>query len=234
MARQLSLTLGDGRTARLVFTDASDGDFQVVDPAADLEDRRRRIVDRPWSWQRQVHGDVVRRVHHSGDHAGAEGDGLLTTESGCPVSVTTADCAPVVLVAAQGLAVVHAGWRGLVAGIVEKAGQQLQAVAGEPLCSIVGPCIGPASYQFGPGDLAAVIDRYGPGVEGRTEAGELALDMPAAAAAACRRAGWPDPGQPECTSDPQWFSHRVRRDRARQCAVAWLVDDPLSEDRAGE
>ena len=44
---------------------------------------------------------------------------VLTTTVGCPLVVTTADCAPVVLVAERGVAVAHAGWRGLVAGTID-------------------------------------------------------------------------------------------------------------------
>ena len=222
MADHHSIPLPGGRTARVAFTDAEDGDFRVVDPTPGLEERRRAIVDRPWSWLVQVHGDTVREVERPGEHAGREGDGLVTTDDGCPIAVTTADCAPVVLVAEAGVAVVHAGWRGLAAGIVERAAAQLGRAAGSPVTALLGPCIGPAAYEFGPDDLAVVVDRYGPAVAGRTSTGGPALDVPAGVAAACRAAGWPSPSPPPCTSDPRYYSHRVRADRARQTAVAWL------------
>jgi copper oxidase (laccase) domain-containing protein len=229
MADHHSIPVGGGRRVRVVFTDSADGDFRVVDPAPGLDRRRRAVVDRPWSWLVQVHGATVHEVDRAGQHAGAEGDGLVTTESGCPVSVTTADCAPVVLVADSGLAVVHAGWRGLLAGIVEGAAVRLREHGGgRPVATLLGPCIAPRSYQFGADDLASVADRYGPEVVGRTAAGDPALDVPAAVAAACRAAGWPVPTRPPCTSDRRWYSHRLRADRARQAAVAWLQadDDP--------
>lgn len=222
MAGQHSIQIDDGRVARVVFTDADDGDFRVLEPTPGLEGRRRAIVDLPWSWLIQVHGDRVLLVEEPGQHAGVEGDGLVTTGSSCPIAVTTADCAPVVLVAAGGVAVVHAGWRGLVAGIVEKAATRLTEMAGPPVAALLGPCIAPAAYQFGEEDLATVVERYGPGVAGRTAAGDPALDVPAGVAEACRAVGWPTPERPPCTSDRRWFSHRIRGDQARQTAVAWL------------
>lgn len=222
MAGQHSMTLGDGRTLVVAFTEVADGDFRVVDPAPGLDERRRRVADGRWSWLRQVHGDTIHRVVEPGQHAGVDGDGLLTTASGCPISVTTADCAPVVLVADRGVAVVHAGWRGLLSGVIERAADQLRAAAGQPAVTLLGPCIGPAAYRFGGDDLATVVERYGPSVAGLTERGEPALDIPAGVAAACRASGWPVPDVPPCTSDPRWFSHRTRGDKARQSAVAMI------------
>lgn len=224
MADHRYFPLGSQREARVCFTDASDGDFRVIDSLPGLEDRRRAIVDAPWTWVKQVHEATVLEVTTPAEHAGAEADGLLTTAAGCPIAVTTADCAPVVLVARDGIAVVHAGWRGLVAGIVESAAKQLQSVAGEPVAALLGPCISPAAYEFGPDELALVSDRFGPSVEGSTYEGGPALDVPRAVAVACEAAGWPTPDRPNCTSDPRWFSHRTRTDRGRQTVVAWLTD----------
>ncbi|MEM9565097.1 MAG: polyphenol oxidase family protein [Actinomycetota bacterium] len=222
MGGRHTIELGDDRQLRVVFTDTADGDFRVVDPTPGLDERRTRIAPEPWSWLVQVHGDLVHRVARPGQHAGAEGDGLLTTESGCPIAVTTADCAPVVLAAERGVAVIHAGWRGLSAGIVERAGAELRRVAGEPVAALLGPSISPAAYEFGADDLATVVDRYGPSVAATTSDGAPALDVPAGVAEACRRAGWAAPERPPCTSDTRWYSHRTRGDRARQTAVAWL------------
>lgn len=222
MAERHDIEIANGATVTVVLTGADDGDFRVLDPVEDLEARRREIVDAPWSWVRQVHGPTVLRVDQPGQHAGQEADGLLTTAVGCPVAVTTADCAPVVLVAERGVAAIHAGWRGLVAGIITDGAEQLRAAAGEPVATLLGPCIHPGAYQFGRAELDDVIDRLGPTVESRTEQGDIALDMPAAVAAACEQAGWPAPSPTSCTSDDGWFSHRTRADRGRQTAVAWI------------
>jgi polyphenol oxidase len=204
-------------------TAAIDGDFRVDGAARPLGEARALVRPGPWTWLRQEHGIEVVEVWEPGAAAGARADAAVTVRPHCTLSVTTADCAPLVLVAEQGVAVVHAGWRGAVAGVVEAAIDRLVALdAGRPVASWLGPCIGPAAYEFeGPG-LAAAVDRFGEGVRSRTAAGAPALDLRAVVRGACRSAGWPVPAEPACTSDPRWFSHRTRGDRARQATVAWL------------
>ena len=224
MAEHFSVDLGAGLAVEARFTDASDGDFRVRSPEPGLPGRRQAIVDRPWSWIKQVHGNQVLQVSEPGQHGGEEADGLYTTAFGCPIAVTTADCAPVLLVAERGVAVVHAGWRGLVEGIIERAGERLTAVAGRPVRAYLGPCIGPDAYEFGRSELNLVIDRLGSTVESVTSDGALALDMPSAVGAACEAAGWEAPETPACTSDTKFFSHRTRADQGRQTLVAWLTN----------
>lgn len=216
----------DGGIVRTFMTDRSDGDFQVRDPAPDVEARRRAIVDAPWTWIHQVHGVTVLEVSEPGQHAGETADGLLTTAAGCPIAVTTADCAPIVLVAERGVAVVHAGWRGLVDGIVESTGARLIERAGRPIEAFVGPCIFPNHYEFGADDLAALVDRYGDEVKGLTAWGTTALDLPTAVGRACHAAGWKVTDIGPCTSGDAYFSHRMRGDDKRQTTVAWIEATP--------
>jgi YfiH family protein len=229
MADQLRLPLADGLTAEVRFTGVDDGDFRVLDPTPGLADRRRRLVDAEWNWIRQVHGADVVIAERAGHHQGTEADGLATTVLDCPIAVTTADCAPVILVAERGVAAVHAGWRGLVEGIVERAADQLRNIGGTPLATLLGPCISPGAYEFGAEELAQVVARYGPTCQGVTDEGQMALDVPETVGLACERAGWPRPERPACTSDPRWYSHRTRADIGRQTAVVWLTGRPLAD-----
>ena len=217
--RRVRITDG---TVRVYFTDRSDGDFQIRNPEPDVESRRRSIVDHPWSWIHQVHGTTVLEVSEPGEHAGATADGLFTVEPACPIAVTTADCSPVVLVAERGVAVIHAGWRGLVDGIVESAGERLIDRAGRPVEALIGPSIHPSRYEFGADDMAPVVERYGDEVKGLTAWGTTALDMPTAVARACRIAGWKVTDVGACTSGERFFSHRTRGEAQRQAAVAWI------------
>lgn len=222
MAERHTVALCDGIDVAVCFTDAADGDFRVRDPLPDLDRNRSSIVAKPWSWIVQVHEADVLTVDHQGHHAGAIADGLLTTTLDCPIAVTTADCAPVVLIAERGVSVIHAGWRGLMAGIVETAGTNLIEAAGRPVAAMLGPCIAPEDYEFGRIELDQMVDRFGAEVEKATMTGSPALDVPAAVGVACERAGWDAPRRPASTSDPRWFSHRTRGDVGRQTAVAWL------------
>lgn len=104
---------------------------------------------------RQVHAATVNEA--VGGRRGAEGDGLWTTEPGVPLLVLAADCVPIALAATGGiprLAVLHAGWRGLVDGIVETGVRALGG--GEALAAAVGPSIGPCCYEVG----SEVSDRF--------------------------------------------------------------------------
>jgi copper oxidase (laccase) domain-containing protein len=131
-------------------TAAAAGDFRVDGDARALARRRVALAPGPWTWLRQVHGADVIEVAEPGEGAGRSADAAVTVTPGCVLAVTTADCAPLVLVAEAGLAVVHAGWRGAEAGVIAAAAGGLARLgAGAPVASWLGPCIGPASYEFG-------------------------------------------------------------------------------------
>lgn len=116
-----------------------------------------------WVVGGQVHGARIAVVddQHRGHGALdpqtvlAETDGLITQTRGLPLYVASADCAAVVIHAPgskQALAVVHAGWRGLAAGILTHAVEQLAALAEVPPSEFlagVGPCIGLTHFEVG-------------------------------------------------------------------------------------
>jgi copper oxidase (laccase) domain-containing protein len=207
-------------------TTAQAGDFRVDGDPGALRGLRQGLHPAPWTWLRQDHGAGVVTVGRPGEGAGQRADAAVTVTPGCPLSVTTADCAPLVLVAEAGVGVVHVGWRGAQAGVVEAAAAALRSAGGgAPVAAWLGACIGPAAYRFGGDDLARLVERYGPSVLARHSSGDPALDLRAAVRAACTGAGWPPPAEPACTSDPRFYSHRVRGDRARQVTVAWLEPD---------
>lgn len=218
--------MNDMVVAEIVSTNRDDGDFRVPvlgdPPTGELLERHRRVHPEPITWLRQVHGAEVVRVTTPGEHAGAQADAVVTSALGCPIAVTTADCAPVVLVSSSGIAVIHAGWKGALSGIVEASARLLLDAGGAPEMSILGPCISASQYEFGHADLDELAAAYGPAVTGTTTEGDPALDMEALIGSACSRAGWPAPHASACTSDPSFFSHRVRADPGRQTTVAWL------------
>jgi YfiH family protein len=222
------ITLGP---ARVCFTGRAEGDLghggeyvHAVDPA--VEARRRAVVDRPWSWLRQVHGDTVLVVDGPGSGAGAVADASATTNGTAALAVLTADCAPIALAAPEGVvAVVHAGWRGLVAGVIDAAARTVRDLGGSRIEAALGPCIHPGCYEFGAGDLDAVAAACGPAVRSRTTEGRPALDLPTAVRTMLTRAGVElayDAGTCTACAGDRYFSHRARQDRGRQGVVAWL------------
>jgi polyphenol oxidase len=155
---------------------------------------------------RQVHGT---RVLVDADEP-READGQVTTRSGVAAIVLVADCLPVALATPGSVGMVHAGWRGLAAGVLEAG---VAALGGGPVAAAIGPGIGPCCYEVGD-DVRAVF-----GTSERT------LDLKAIARARLRAAGVDEVHDCDlCTAcDPErFFSHR--RDRGvtgRQAGLAW-------------
>jgi copper oxidase (laccase) domain-containing protein len=187
----------------------------------DPVDARARLVDLPWTWLRQVHGNRVVVVEAPGDAAGEPADAAVTRASGAVLAVHAADCGPVAFVGRDGVAVAHVGWKGLEAGVIDATVEEL----GGPFRAYVGPLIGPECYEFGAEDLARLVDRFGGAVEGRTADGRPALDLGAAVRHELARF---EPEAvvelPFCTScrGDLLFSHRARRDVGRQAVLAWV------------
>src|SRR5439155_15266557 len=140
------------------------------------------------TWPLQVHGALVRRANGRGE----PGDGLWTDERGRPLVVVTADCLPVAVVRLDGrpaLALLHVGWRGLLAGIVANG---VGALGGALHAAVIGPGIGPCCYEVG-GDVAGPVrSAYGFGLVrgGRLDlAGAVERTLRAAGVARVDRVG---------------------------------------------
>ncbi|MEO0494371.1 MAG: polyphenol oxidase family protein [Actinomycetota bacterium] len=218
------LPAGPGTAVELCLTDRHDGDFRIDAPADQLTERRRAVFDGEWTWLRQVHGHDVAMVESPGAHAGTDGDAAVTGLLGAVVCVQTADCVPIVVVSDHAVGVIHAGWRGLVSGVVDRAVDAVRSTGSGPLQAVIGPCIRPAHYEFGSAELDQVEAAVGGPCRGETVAGTLALDMATATTHALHRAGVEyidDLGFD--TADERFFSHRVRGDVGRQITAARLV-----------
>ncbi|HEV8336965.1 MAG TPA: peptidoglycan editing factor PgeF [Candidatus Polarisedimenticolia bacterium] len=136
----------------------------------------------------QVHGHRIVAVDPALDDAGSrrEGDGLATRARGIVMAVAAADCVPIVLFdpVREAGAVLHAGWRGTVAGIVREAVGTFRdrwGSGGRDLMALVGPSIGGCCYEVGNDVLQAFRSAGIPEevVVARRE-GSSRLDLPAA------------------------------------------------------
>ena len=221
------LHLPGGGRAR--FTARPDGDMghggaYVHRVSEEVAARRRAVVDLPWTWLRQVHGDTVVTVTSPGEGAGERADAAVTAEAGCALAVFTADCAPIALASDEGVVgVAHAGWAGLVAGVVGRTVEAMAGLGAKRISAVVGPCIGPECYEFADDHLDAVAAVLGPEVRAHTSQGRPALDLRAGVAGALDRVGVADVHHiPVCTacSAAHW-SWRARRDEQRQAVVVW-------------
>jgi YfiH family protein len=89
-----------------------------------------------------------------------EGDAIVLTKPGALIAVRVADCVPILLSAPGAVAAVHAGWRGTVAGIAERALAVLTERAGVPPDAVraaIGPAIGPCCYEVGDEVVTALL-----------------------------------------------------------------------------
>ena len=151
-----------------------------------------------------------------------EADAAVTRLDRVPLVVLTADCAPIAIADDTAVGVVHAGWQGLETGVVAAAVTALREFGRGPVRAVVGPCIRPAHYEFGPADLDRLVGRFGPAVAGRTTAGRPALDLAAGVRAAFAEVGVTDVVDTGiCTAaDPdRWFSYRRDGTTGRQAVV---------------
>jgi len=164
----------------------------------------------------QVHGSDVREVDgrpapgvftDPGREDFPQSDGLVTSLPGRTLVLLTADCLPVAIAARDGgrLALLHAGWRGLEAGIAERGAEAVATGA----VAAVGPGAGPCCYQVGADVAGRLRARFGDDVVEGDHA-----DLWLCAERGLRRAGVDEVAVARlCTiCDPdRFFSHR--RDR---------------------
>jgi polyphenol oxidase len=209
-------------------TDRTDGDFHPGRVAADdLRHRQRGLVGSPWVMLDQQHGAVVVDVASVPAipwPLAAAGDVLVAPVGDTrPLAVWAADCAPIVLLGADGTRVVaHAGWRGLAAGAIDAAADAVGAVD----AAVLGPCIHRCCYEFAMSDLGALSISVALDLDqvcGQTSWGAPALDVPATVAALLARRGIELDVSGACTGcDERFHSHRRRGDVARHAVVTWV------------
>jgi polyphenol oxidase len=200
------------------------------DDSERVVENRRRLADEVgidpdrarMAWQR--HGRVVLKAVREGiltpgtQHAAC--DGFWSDEPGQGMMLVTADCLPVAIARSDGdrpaLAVLHVGWQGLLAGIVESGAS---ALGGEPLAAAIGPGIGPCCYEVGPDVAGPYEARFG-----REVLSDGKLDLWRATELALNEAGVGEVERTDLCSfcHPElFFSHR--RDRGttgRQGVIA--------------
>ncbi|MFZ3183004.1 MAG: peptidoglycan editing factor PgeF [Pseudomonas sp.] len=178
------------------------------------------------AWLRQVHGIQVVAAD-SGQIL--EADASYSAAGGVACAVLTADCLPVLFCDRAGtrVAAAHAGWRGLVGGVLE-ATVQAMALPAEQLLAWLGPAIGPAAFEVGGEVREAFVSKH-PQAEAAfvpsLNQGRFMADIYALARirlAACGVAAVYGGGF--CTvSDPRFYSYRRAAHTGRFASLVWLV-----------
>lgn len=176
-------------------------------------------------WLDQVHGTRILDLD-AGDSG--EADGAVTGVAGKVLAVMTADCLPVLFADNTGsrVGVAHAGWRGLAAGVLDRAVEALSSPA-DSLLAWLGPAIGSAAFEVGDEVRAAFVDRYPDDALAfeRNSQGRWQADLHLLARRQLERAGVVRIyGNPDCTrADPErYFSHRREAPCGRMASLIWL------------
>jgi len=146
---------------------------------------------------RQVHGVAVATAAQCApDKPAPEADVVISEEVGVRIAVVTADCLPILLAGDRGcvVAAVHAGWRGLAAGIIGACLAALRDRLGksESVVAAIGPHIGKCCYEVDEPVLAAFEERFAddlPSAVRETRPGHARLDLGLLARRALRAGG---------------------------------------------
>ena len=179
---------------------------------------------------KQVHGA---RVADAGEAPGVEADALVARSAAgsVAVGVRVADCVPVLVAdtITGDVAAIHAGWRGVVAGVVGAAAKRL---GGRNLIAAIGPCIEPCCFEVG-ADVAAAIAKAAPAAYGTHPArgGRAFIDLRAAVRGQLRDYVGNDSQIEDvggCTKHEPSRFHSFRRDGANSGRMlAAIVTRPL-------
>jgi polyphenol oxidase len=218
--------------ARSNFVDARAGGVSV--PLPD---------DQNVTWLTQTHQAEVVVVRVPGEYCGWRADAAVTSVVGAQLLIRTADCAPVLLTGFAGghtvcVGVAHAGWKGLLAGIIPATVGALRALGATTIHATLYPSIGPECYEFGERELNAAAIVLGDSV--RSVAGASpAFDLREGVRASLRSCGVDelDLSKWACTAcnPDRYFSFRARQDTQRLGLVAWLEPgEPRKPEELGD
>jgi len=214
----------------------------VEDNVSDVERmlglRERRIVT-----MKQCHGNRIIDVTEPKEDAG-EGDAMVTSIPGWFLGVLTADCTPILLWSAtrgQKLAaVVHAGWRGTLAGLAAKMVAHIEDRYGMDPASLhcaLGPTIDACCYEVGADVAGPLTKQWGASAKKsiRTVNGRIHVDLKTLNAALLADAGVPGRqissiGPCTACTPREFFSHRretkarIPRTGRQMSLIGWSTD----------
>ncbi len=197
------------------------------DDGPTVERNRTLIAERlgvAFAHGRQVHGAVVSRaaIPTGGGEEPPRADGQATATPGVAGLVLTADCLPIAIAGRGAVAMVHAGWRGLAAGVVGEGVAAVRELGADgPLAAAIGPGAGPCCYEVGE-EVHAVFEDRGTNVRNGHN-----LDLKEIARIELERAGVDEIHDVAlctiCSDASLFFSHRRDHGRTgRQAGIVWL------------
>jgi YfiH family protein len=183
----------------------------------------------------QQHGTEVAYVRGVGDTNPGHADAVVSILARVPVGVLTADCVPVLLAMDGGrvVAAVHAGWRGIAAGVVPSAFEAMERAAARwrRVTAVIGPHIGACCYEVDSPVIERLRVRFAKLLDSALTPVSLEhsmLDLGALVRLELIRAGVPPedvgsfPDACTCCDAERFHSHRRDADRAGRL-LHWIV-----------
>lgn len=140
------------------------------DPDDHINENYRRLQSvigcelRRRCWVHQVHGgDVLRVATGEPFENGQRGDALVSDDPERVLAIRVADCVPILVAMSDGrtVAAIHAGWRGVIAGVVGAVLREMTSDRRTDLIAAIGPCIGIDAFEVGPEVIEAFMNCFG-------------------------------------------------------------------------
>ena len=232
--------LTSGHIAWVAMSEVADGDMSIgnyqareksIQQASHSLERLHPGLEVPpvnnWSYLTQVHGVQILEVTGDDMVRGDDGDALVTTLEKSVLTVQVADCVPISLISEGGaIAIAHAGWRGLLKGVLEETSNNLSATKPGKQTAVIGPHIGPCCYEFGREELDQFIQKFGLSAEASTKINSNSLNLSAVAERICEQKGIEiirkDLSCTSCLAGTKYWSFRFNSTELRQCLFAWI------------
>lgn len=205
------------------------------DPGENIAQNFRRVLEelgvasRVVAQVHQVHGGRAVEASEGEAKPDTRADAIVTADPAIMAAVRVADCAPVLLACESGklVAAVHAGWRGVIAGVLPAAMDLLRSRGAARVVACVGPCLSVGNFEVGEEVVRAFRDCFGPGtphVRTGAREGKWMLDIKQALGEQARTAGAAAVEVLQhCTyaDEASFFSHR--RDRGVTGRMVGLI-----------
>ncbi|KIO49897.1 peptidoglycan editing factor PgeF [Nitrosospira sp. NpAV] len=228
-------TTRNGGTSSGPYASFNLGDHVGDDPKIVEQNRAllRRILPAEPRWLKQVHGTTPVRIDQYDCSAPCDGDAAFSRCAGNVCAVLVADCLPILFCDHAGTVagVIHAGWRGMAGGVIERTLSRISPTGGIDIriMAWLGPAIGPSHFEVGEEVRQAFIEHDKISaiafLPHRAHGGKWLADLFLLARQRLAEAGVTEVyGGGECTfSDPErFFSYRRDGNTGRMAGLIWL------------
>ena len=209
------------------FTGRDDGDARDLVSRGVIEKELSVFTDREvrLATVHQVHSGIVHVVGSGGPKRVeielADGDGMVSSAKDVGLGILVADCAPVALSSPEGIfSAVHAGWQGVLKGVLPEAVRLMRLVGASRISAYVGPSVKSECYEFNGPALREISKLLGPSVVGRTSWDTVSLNLLESIKQSLFMAGVVQiEASDACTACGEYFSYRARKSPERHLMV---------------